>query len=76
MHVGEESKCNLEPDFVCLVRFHTKEQLEAFVLCPPVAASLEGDERAPFKAAWAASLVIAPAENTNSSPQQGTPKLF
>lgn len=75
-HLGEESNETLNPDFMIHVRFETKEQLEAFVQCPPVAAILEGDERAPLKAAWAMALAVAPAENSNSSPQKGSPSVF
>lgn len=64
------------PDFVLLVRFEGKEQLAAFVACPPVAAVLEGDERAPLAAVWAAALEVAPAANSRSSPpQSGPPQL-
>ena len=64
-----------QPDFMVLVRFQAKEQLDAFVQCPPVAAVLEGDERSPLKAVWAGVLVVAPAENSQSSPQTGAPRF-
>ncbi len=71
----ENSAAATCPDFVLLVRFEGKQQLESFVECPPVAAVLEGDERSPLAATWAAAIEIAPAANSNSSPQRGAPRM-
>lgn len=64
------------PEYMLTTRFETKEQLDAFVACPPLTALLQGDERAPLRALWATALQIAPAENSRTSPPQtNVPKL-
>jgi hypothetical protein len=60
-----------QPDVLLLARFQGQAELEEFLQCPPVAAMLEGDERAPLHALWAAALEVAPAAASSTSPQRG-----
>ena len=52
---------------VLLCRFQSKDQLQQFLECPPVAAMFEGDERSPLKVGWSVVIEIAPPENSNTS---------
>jgi len=69
-HAGENSI--EKPDIMMLIRFQTTDQLSQFVRCPPIAAVLEGDKRAPLKTLWTVSLRISPSEYSSSSSQQAS----
>jgi hypothetical protein len=55
-------------DNVLTARFGSRAQLDAFAACPAVAALLEGDARAPLRAAWAAAMEVAPARDATAGP--------
>ena len=55
-------------DYVLTARFGSRAQLDAFAACPAVAALLEGDARAPLRAAWAAAMEVAPARDATAAP--------
>lgn len=63
-HVGSEASLE-QPDYIFAARFQQPEQLEGFLVCPPVAAMIEEDERCPLKAIWHTALDIFPTNNNS-----------
>ena len=64
----DDDDCTTSVDFMVLARFQTKQQVEAFVQCPPVAAMMSGNELSPLKTEWAAALEVMPPVNSNTGP--------